>query len=90
MFKFNPLYSETDEKYVFFYLLISAQESKTKSFKLILDLSDVRNLIWDRVNDVNCFDDVILHETVRKIMNALVCYTKNTYRGIKIPLSLLS
>jgi hypothetical protein len=44
VFKFNPLYLRNREDQppsVFFYLLISAQESKTKSFKLILDLSDV-------------------------------------------------
>ncbi|CAD8125017.1 unnamed protein product [Paramecium sonneborni] len=87
VYQFNKFYFDQENgEHTYFYFQITPQESRTKIFKLVLDLADIQS-ICPKVAFNNCFNDKILHDILKILTAYLVCYRTNTYHGVKIPLS---
>ncbi|CAD8207776.1 unnamed protein product [Paramecium octaurelia] len=87
VYKFNKFYLDQENgEHTYFYFQITPQESRTKVFKLVLDLADIKS-ICPKVALNNCFNDKVLHDVLKILTAYLICYRTNTYHGIKIPLS---
>ncbi|CAD8122297.1 unnamed protein product [Paramecium sonneborni] len=87
IYQFNKFYFDQENgEHTYFYFQITPQESRTKIFKLVLDLADIKS-IYSKVTFNNCFNNKILHDILKILTAYLICYRTNTYHGIKIPLS---
>ncbi|CAD8155476.1 unnamed protein product [Paramecium pentaurelia] len=87
VYQFNQFYLDQENGIrTYFYFQITPQESRTKIFKLVLDLADIKS-ICPKVDLNSCFNDQMLHDILNILTAYLICYRTNTYHGIKIPLS---
>ncbi|CAD8127122.1 unnamed protein product [Paramecium sonneborni] len=90
VYQFNQFYlDQVNNDHTYFYFQITPQESRTKVFKLVLDIADIKSL-YNKVTSQNCFKDKVLHEIIKILTAYLVCQRTNTYHGIKIPLSYIA
>lgn len=87
VYKTNQLYSQLNN--IFIKLDVQPINSRTKSSKLILDISDIQEYIWRDYGSDNCLNELVIYEMVKRLCCTLHYVNTATYSILKIPMDLI-
>lgn len=73
---------------IFIKIDVSPVNSRTKSLKLILDISDIQKYVWRKYNSDNCLNEAVIHNMIRKLCKKLNYVNTATYSILQIPMDL--